>query len=138
MSYVTKDSGKREEYETGMRRDVQEGKTRYDLVMPDDMEHPMFERWAELMTRGAEKYGERNWELAKTRKEYLRFRASAFRHFMQWYRGECDEDHAAAVFFNIQAAEYVKERMASVPEPDSYAQGMCSIGGTLFYIKAVQ
>jgi hypothetical protein len=30
--FVTKDSGKREEYESGMRRDVQEGKARPDLI----------------------------------------------------------------------------------------------------------
>jgi hypothetical protein len=32
MTYTTKDSGKREEYKSGMRRDTQEGKPRYDLI----------------------------------------------------------------------------------------------------------
>ena len=32
-------------------------------------------------------------------------RESAFRHFMAWFAGEIDEDHAAASFFNILAAE---------------------------------
>lgn len=109
--FATKDSGKREEYSTGMHRDLQEGKPRYDLVVPKDMKEPMLKRWAELMARGAEKYGERNWELAKTQEELDRFQASAFRHFMQWIMGESDEDHAAATMFNIQAAEYVKERL---------------------------
>jgi len=54
---------------------------------------------------------ERNWELARTVEEAIRFRASACRHFFQWMFGERDEDHAAAVFFNIQAAEYVRERI---------------------------
>lgn len=63
------------------------------------------------MQRGAEKYGERNWENAKTWEELDRFEASAFRHFIQWIDGERDEDHAAAVIFNIAAAEYVKERL---------------------------
>jgi hypothetical protein len=71
----------------------------------------MLTRWAMHMMKGADKYGERNWELACTKEEYERFRQSAFRHFIQWYKGERDEDHAAAVFFNIQAAEYVAERM---------------------------
>lgn len=113
MGFVTKDSGARQEYPTGMRRDVQTGKPRYDLVIPKKMKHNMFQRWAELMGRGAEKYGDRNWELARTQEEYDRFMESAFRHFMQWYSGEADEDHAAAVFFNIQCAEYVKERTAT-------------------------
>lgn len=108
--FVVKDSGEREEYETGMRRDTQEGKERYDLVVPEEG-MDMLTRWAVHMEKGAVKYGERNWELARTEKEYKRFRQSAFRHFVQWYKGKRDEDHAAAVFFNIQAAEYVRERM---------------------------
>lgn len=63
MKYVTKDSGKRQDYESGMKRDVQEGKPRYDLIY-----EPMLTRWAELMARGAEKYGgdtpitSKNWD----------------------------------------------------------------------------
>lgn len=109
--YVVKDSGVRMDYSTGMRRDTQEGKPRYDLVVPLKMKNHMLKRWATHMTKGAEKYGIRNWELAKTDEEYDRFRASAFRHFIQWLDGEDDEDHAAAVFFNIQCCEYVKDRM---------------------------
>ena len=65
-------------------------------------------RWAELMTRGADKYGKRNWQLACSDDELDRFKSSAFRHFIQWILNEDDEDHAAAVFFNLNAAEYVK------------------------------
>ncbi len=110
MTFKTKDSGKRKEYSSGMRRDTQEGKPRYDLVVPEHGES-MLKRWAELMGRGMDKYGYRNWELACTEEEYIRFKSSAWRHFVQWVSGEMDEDHAAAVFFNIQAAEYVKERL---------------------------
>lgn len=109
--FITKDSGKRQEYKTGMKRDTQEGKPRYDLIIPLDMERDLLTRWAELMERGMAKYGYRNWELASTEEELIRFRASAFRHFIQWFKGEEDEDHAVAVFFNIQCAEYVKERI---------------------------
>lgn len=105
MTYETKDSGKRETYDTGMVRDVQDGKPDYTLI-PESM----LTRWAELMTRGAGKYGRRNWELARTEEELERFKASAYRHFIQWIRGDADEDHAAATFFNISAAEYVKDR----------------------------
>lgn len=109
--FITKDSGQRQEYATGMRRDLQDGKPRYDLVIPLKMKTNMLRRWADLMERGMVKYGARNWELAKTEEELVRFKASAFRHFIQWFQGEDDEDHAAAVFFNIQCAEYVKERL---------------------------
>jgi hypothetical protein len=113
MKYETKDSGKRQEYKTGMKRDLQDGKPNFYLITPKLMPYneQMLTRWAELMTRGKEKYGERNWELACTEEELERFKASAFRHFMQWVLGETDEDHAAACYFNIQCAEYVLYRM---------------------------
>lgn len=58
-----------------------------------------------------DKYGYRNWEKANSLEELIRFKASAFRHFMQWMMDETDEDHASAVFFNIQATEFVKEKL---------------------------
>jgi hypothetical protein len=112
MTYETKDSGKRATFTTGMQRDTAEGKIRYDLIVPLSGEGNMMRRWAELMTRGAQKYEARNWEKAATDTELERYKESAFRHFMQWYFNETDEDHGAAVFFNIQGFEYVKERLA--------------------------
>jgi len=107
--FETKDSGNHMEFSTGMKRDVNTDKPRFDLISPLNLpfEEQMLTRWANLMSRGAEKYTARNWELAKTSDEYARFKESAFRHFMQWYYGKTDEDHAAAVFFNITGAEYV-------------------------------
>lgn len=105
--FVTKDSGKRQEYQSGMKRDIQEGKPRFDLCYM-----PMFERWAALMTRGMEKYGENNWKKANSLEELNRFRASAMRHFMQWFNNvDQTEDHAAAVLFNISAVEYLKDKI---------------------------
>ena len=113
--FETKDSGKRQDYESGMRRDIQENKPRYDLIVPLEGVC-MLDRWADLMYRGMVKYGERNWEKANSLVELVRFKASAFRHFMQWFRGLEDEDHAAAVYFNIQCSETVKERLAKEEE----------------------
>ena len=94
-----------------MNRDVAKGKIRYDLIIPLEDKNHMLKRWAELLTRGAVKYTERNWEKAGTQEELNRYLESAFRHFMQWWEGDMEEDHAAAVFFNIQGAEYVRERL---------------------------
>jgi len=117
-AFVTKDSGRRAEFDSGMVRDLQKGKPRFDLILPKDLpmkENVLF-RWAMLMSRGAEKYGDRNWEKAKGQEELNRFKASAFRHFMQWFVGVDDgEDHAVAVFFNISGAEMVKYKL-NVPE----------------------
>jgi hypothetical protein len=106
MKYKTKDSGKRKDFKSGMRRDIQDGKPRYDLIDPK-----FLRRIADLLARGAEKYGENNWQLANSGEEMDRFKASGFRHFMQWFEGEDDEDHAAAVVFNLMAAEHLKRRL---------------------------
>lgn len=167
MSFITKDSGERQTFSTGMQRDSAAKDLRPDLLpvamlnrwrdsnivhgdyTPSSLRSrafdyfikwfsdaksiddcaaavleliaayeevierpPMLVRWAELMGRGAQKYGERNWEKAATEEELARFKASAFRHFVQWFYGmNPEEDHAAAVFFNISGAEYVKARM---------------------------
>ena len=106
MEFVTKDSGKREEFQTGMVRDTQDDKPRYDLI-----DGPFLKRWAELMARGAKKYGENNWRKAATEAELARFKASAIRHLYQWMDGDISEDHAAAVAFNLAGAEMVREKL---------------------------
>jgi hypothetical protein len=113
--FTVKDSGVIEEYASGMRRDTQDGKTLFSLVFKG----PMLTRWAEHLTKGAVKYGKNNWTLAgsnseSAKDEYDRFVESAVRHFVQWMNGERDEDHAAAVFFNINAAEYTASRHPEV------------------------
>lgn len=104
--FVIKDSGKRDEFAGGMVRDTTEGKINYALIA----DGPMLKRWAIHMTKGATKYTKRNWMKAQGQEEYDRAKESAFRHFLQWYFGERDEDHASAVIFNINEAEYVFEK----------------------------
>lgn len=106
IGFVTKDSGQRQEFSTGMHRDVQDDKPRYDLL-----DLPMLKRWAELMARGAKKYGENNWKKAETEEELARFKASAIRHLFQWFEGEESEDHASAIMFNVAGAEMVKAKL---------------------------
>ncbi len=112
-NYVTKDSGNRQYYNSGMRRDLQTGKPMFDLVIPEgqSFDKTLLYRWAMLMERGMAKYGFRNWEKANSQEELNRFKSSAFRHFLQWIAGEEDEDHAAAVCFNINAAEFLKQKI---------------------------
>lgn len=110
--FITKDSGAREEFTSGMVRDVQDDKPQYDLV-----DWPMIERWALLMGRGAKKYGRHNWKKATGEAELDRFKASALRHMVQWFSGATDEDHAAACYFNIAGAEMVKAKMSGVELP---------------------
>ena len=106
-SFVVKDSGARQSFESGMVRDTTTDKVDYSLVF----DGPMLDRWAVHLTKGAVKYSSRNWLKANGQEELDRFKASAARHFFQWMRGDVDEDHAAAVFFNLNGHAYVQERM---------------------------
>ncbi len=47
---------------------------------------------------GAEKYGERNWELGMPLSSYI---DSAVRHFLQYLAGHDDENHERAVIWNL-------------------------------------
>jgi hypothetical protein len=99
-----KDSGARQQFDSGMVRDVTTDKINYALAL----DGPLFERYARHLTLGARKYAERNWMKASGAAELKRFRESALRHFWQWWNGETDEDHFAACVFNLNGAEYVK------------------------------
>lgn len=110
--FVVKDSGKRQEFAGGMQRDTQEGKLDIWRVFVG----PLVERVSAHLTKGATKYpditpGVPNWTLAAGNEEMTRFKQSAARHFWQWYNGVVDEDHFAATVFNMNGAEYVKEKL---------------------------
>lgn len=108
--FVTKDSGARAEFDSGMVRDTDEGKARFELLLPLGVpyDQQFMVRVAELLARGAHKYDDRNWERATGEVEMERFKSSALRHLMQWAAGETDEDHAAAVVFNLLGYETTK------------------------------
>ena len=123
------DTDSKESYAGGMMRNSNEGKRKPHLVRSG----PMYERWVGLMTAGAIVYDDDNWMEAEGQEEYDRFRESACRHFDQWYAGDRDEDHAAAVYFNVNGAEYVRDLMVAAEEyaathpttvRDAYAQAM--------------
>ena len=110
--FVVKDSGVREEFKSGMVRDTTAGKINFLKLM----DGPMLKRWAAHLTKGAVKYpdvqiGVANWTLAAGEAELQRAKESATRHFFQYLNGDTDEDHASAVFFNINLAEYVKGKL---------------------------
>lgn len=110
--FTIKDSGERQVFNSGMTRDTSEGKIDFLSCRWG----PMFRRWNEHLTKGRAKYpdpepGVPNWTLGNGVEEYMRAKQSAARHFEAWLDGETDEDHAAGVFFNINLAEYVKDKM---------------------------
>lgn len=106
--FITLDSGTRATFPSGMQRDTQSGKPRYDLI-------PIWfiRELAELMARGAEKYGDKNWELADSPAEADRMDASGLRHHFQYLEGDKTENHLAATVFNLFAAEQTRRKVGS-------------------------
>lgn len=90
-----KDSGIREEFKTGSKRDTSIGKGRYDLL-------PFYaiHRLARVYENGAIKYGENNWRLGQPCSRYLN---SALRHLMKAGGGWRDEDHLGQAMWNVAA-----------------------------------
>ena len=96
-----------EHFPTGMIRDKQAGKIRYDLIPPDALK-----RLAEVYTKGAEKYAPRNWEKGSP---FSRVWASFLRHAMAYWLGEEDgeDDHLAQACWNLMTLMAYEERINS-------------------------
>ena len=92
---AVKSSGEMENYETGARRDSGSNKGRYDLIPWDCME-----RVARHYQNGADKYGDHNWQKGMPSSRYF---SSAMRHMVKYITGSRDEDHLAAVIWNVLA-----------------------------------
>lgn len=88
-----KDSGERQEFDSGAVRDTSGGKGRYDLLQM----HAIF-RLANTLEKGAKKYDSRNWEKGMP---LSRFADSGMRHLAQYIAGYDDEDHLAQALWNI-------------------------------------
>ena len=81
-----------EEFSSGAVRDSSLGKSRIDLISP-----LAEKRLGDWLCKGAEKYGDRNWEKGMP---MSRIMASLKRHLNAYCAGQRDEDHLAAVMCN--------------------------------------
>jgi dATP/dGTP diphosphohydrolase len=122
VEFIVKDSGQRQEFKSGMIRDTGD-KPRYLRIFTG----PMARRWAEHLHKGMKKYpdvkpGVPNWTLASGEAELQRFKESALDHMIKWLHGETDEDHGAAIFFNVNGAEYVKEKIQDMKDEQTATQ----------------
>lgn len=103
-----KDSGKGPRvFESGARRDNADNKPRFDLLPVTALE-----RVAKHYAAGAKKYGENNWRKGIPRSEFL---ASGLRHLLYLIRGDDDEDHAAAVVWNLLG--YIETQELGLDKP---------------------
>jgi hypothetical protein len=106
-----KDSGERMTFTSGSMRDPSAGKIKWSRITFG----PMMRRWAQHLTTAEAKYpdpkpGLPNFMLIETEEELIRYKESAFRHFMSWWEGDTSEDHAAAIFFNVNGCEIIKNK----------------------------
>jgi len=95
-----KDSGSRQEYASGARRDNASNKGRMDLLPPEAILR--LSRWYEW---GAQKYGDHNWERGMPISRYL---DAAIRHTFKYMAGCNDEDHLSAAVWNLLAIIQIK------------------------------
>jgi hypothetical protein len=94
-NFQMKDSGERQSFSTGARRDTDDNKPRWSLLPIDPTERLVW-----VYTRGSKKYGDHNWQKGMP---YSRYLDSHDRHMAAWRRGETDEDHLAQAAWNIFA-----------------------------------
>lgn len=98
-----KDSGERQEFSTGARRDTQENKGRFDLLPP----YALY-RLARHYENGGKKYSFRNWEKGIPLSRYL---DSASRHLNKALMGLQDEDHLIAAAWNLMCLVETQKRI---------------------------
>lgn len=109
--YVLKDSGSRQDFDTGSRRDTRAGKGRFDLIPPE-----FLQALAELYEAGALKYGDRNWEKGQPVSRYF---DSAQRHQNKWVQGWEDENHLIQAIWNLVAIYITQLRIRQEKLPKS-------------------
>lgn len=85
-------------------RDSNKGKPRYDLIPPEALL-----RVAEHYARGAEKYGVDNYKKGEGMPREA-FIESAMRHMEAIRLGKTDEDHPAALVWNILSLMWREEK----------------------------
>lgn len=115
--FAIKDSGARQEFDGGAVRDTEEGKLDFSNLFV--WFEPMGTRYVAHMTKGRSKYpdpepGVPNWSLFEATPETLaRTERSLDRHYKAYRMGQTDEDHAAAILFNLNLAEKIRSALGS-------------------------
>lgn len=91
----------RVEYPTGAVRKDAAGQGRYDLLPMEALR-----RLALQYERGAAEYGDENWRKGYPTRTCV---ASAMRHLCKYMQGHRDEDHLAAVMWNVAAVIEIQD-----------------------------
>lgn len=93
-----KDTGEREHFVSGMVREPNLDRGRFELIPPVALR-----ALAIHYERGAIKYSDRNWEKGGKLSRHLN---SALRHLQDFLEGDRSEDHLSACTFNVFAIQH--------------------------------
>lgn len=113
----TKAPDKMKTHLSGALRSDSSGKGRFDLLSPFALR-----RVALVCERGAEIYGDRNWEKGVP---YHRFIDSALRHVSQYMMGMRDEDHVAQAVWNLMCILHFDATQPELFDLPSYVSQPC-------------
>ena len=113
-----KDSGSRTEFDTGARRDCQEGKGRMDLLP-----FRAIMAVSKIYETGCIKYGDRNWEKGIPLSRYM---DSGMRHLSKWMIGRDDEPHLDMAIWNLLGARDTIDRIKEGLLPESLNDLPCN------------
>ena len=128
MNNKLKDSGERQGFSTGSVRDTEEGKGQ-----PSRISTLFLRKLAVHTQAGLAKYGDRNWEKGQPLSRYI---DSMQRHLWAVMEGQDDEDHVAAMAWNVMAFVHTQMmiELGGLPADlndlaDYSAWGMLNLGG---------
>jgi len=99
-------------FETGAQRDSDIGKPRMSLIPHEELIRVM-----NHYRKGGEKYGMNNWKQGMTTAVLY---DSAQRHLLKWWQGETDEDHLAAVAWNVLGAMWTEQNKPELDDRKDY------------------
>lgn len=114
QEFVLKHGDEMSHHSDGVVRDTTKGKVKFPLVFPKGVakKDQLFWRVAMLYTTGGERYGDRNWENSEGEDTLAHHEEALWRHFMSFYFEEdTEEDHAAAIVWNINAVELTRRKI---------------------------
>ena len=103
MESTIKNSDDRTVFESGAVRDKKTGKGRCDLLPAC-----VLLRLAKHYERGAERYGEYNWQKGIPCHSFV---DSALRHMLKYMDGQTDEDHLIAAIWNLCGLAWTEEKL---------------------------
>lgn len=111
-----KDSGVREQFDTGSQRDARAGKGRFDLIPPMALR-----RLAGVYEKGAAKYDDDNWKKGQPLRRFL---DSGLRHVAAVMEGKEDEDHVFQAVWNLVGYAWTLDEIRAGRLPEALAAGV--------------